>query len=68
MLLLLTDIDAAAALLLGHEIALMITDKTRNYLLKKFVNNEINQQYFSGEMNVDGSEVWVDNLLTKLNS
>ena len=62
------DIDAAAALLLGHEIALMITDKTLNFLLGNFVNNEINQQNFSDEMNVGGSEAWLANLLSKLNS
>ena len=61
------DIDAASALLLGQEIALMITDQTLNYLLESFLNNEINKRSFSYEMNTAGGEVWLNNLLSKLN-
>jgi predicted nucleotidyltransferase len=62
------DIDAASALLLGQEVALMITDQTLSYLVENFVKNEINKRSFSDEMNAGNSEVWLVNLLSKLNS
>lgn len=62
------DIDAASALLLGHEIAVMITDQTRHYLLDSFLNNKINKRRFSDEMNTGDSDTWFNNLLSELSS
>jgi len=60
------DIEAASSSLLGREIAQMISDQTRNYLLRNFVNNAENKQDFAYEMNSSGSDIWLDNLLSEL--
>ena len=62
------DIDTASSLLLGHEIAQMISVQTRNYLMENFVNNETNKDILANDMGVNAGYVWLLKLLSKLDT
>lgn len=62
------DIDTASSLLLGHEIAQMISVQTRNYLMENFVNHETNKDTLANDMGVNASYAWLVRLLSKLDT